>query len=163
MTNVPYTLGQLSCVGTSQVVSNRLLTCNRWFDSTTCLLTQSGLFTVAIVLLLACDDQLFFYSIATLLSVCMHTLNSTLQFHTLHTYVHTHYLRMCSHTWYFRGHHIHIIFHLHTHYVYVHTHNVHACHVHTPHVRMYVHTYKPLILCTYSPYLTVQENRWVEN
>ena len=92
MTIVPYIFGQLSCVGTSRVVSNRLLTCNRWFDSTTCLLTQSGLFTVAIVLLLACDDQLFFYSIATLLSVCMHTLNSTLQFHTLHTYVCTHSL-----------------------------------------------------------------------
>ena len=63
-----------------------------WFDSTKCPLTQSGLFTIAIALLLACDDQLFFYSIATLLSVCMHTVNSTLQSRTLRTYVHTRYL-----------------------------------------------------------------------
>ena len=76
----------------STVVLTHSWVLGSWFDSTKCPLTQSGLFTVAIALLLACDDQLFFYSIATLLSVCMHTVNSTLQSHTLRTYVHTRYL-----------------------------------------------------------------------
>ena len=68
-----------------------------WFDSTMCPLTQSGLFTVAIALLLACDDQRFFYSIATLLSVCVHTVNSTLQSYTLHTYVHNYIMYVHIH------------------------------------------------------------------